>query len=802
MLTYSLDGIWQLQVQGQQVEAKVPGSVYSALLENRLMEDPYYRDNEQKALELMKQDFEYSRSFAVPLELRKADTIILCCEGLDTLCQIYINGTWIGCANNFHRTWKYELPDILSDENNEIRIKISSPINYIKEQDKRYHAGGTDYAMRGFPHLRKPHCMFGWDWGPRLPDAGIWSHIELIGVCDSLIEDIRIHQTHHWGEVLLSIDVIQTHDADIHISFADPEGNTVYEGKNQEIRVEEPRLWWPNGLGEQPLYTLCVELRREDRTIDRSVKRIGLRTVTIRREKDQWGESFEECINGQPFFAMGADYIPEDNIVSRITPERTRKLLESCKAAHFNTIRVWGGGMYPSDAFYDICDELGLVVWQDFMFSCANYEVTFDFEENIIHELKDNIRRIRHHASLGIWCGNNEMEMYALEEKYDGNEQTKAFYIRLFEHIIPHVLREEDPGTFYWPASPSSGGSFYRPNAEDAGDIHDWDVWHGGAPFSDYRKHFYRYVSEFGFQAFPSMKTIRSFSEPEDWNIYSRVMEMHQRNADANGRIMMYMSKTFLYPASFEMVVYASQLLQAEAVKYGVEHWRRNRGRCMGAIYWQLNDIWPGASWASIDYYGRWKALHYYAKRFFAPVMISCEETSETTVKKAIISEPGEIVNKARLSVANETQSKIKGIVFWSLRNQRSEIIQRGSEEIEVEPFSSLWLTEMDFGDIPFLDYHLNYMFQIEGKTVSEGSTLFTAPKHYHFEDPKLNITVNGKEIMIDASCYAKGVTIDSDDCALLLSDNYFDMEKGRTVIQILKGSAEHLKIYSVYDIR
>lgn len=801
MLTYDLDGIWQLQAGGHQIEAKVPGSVYSALLENRLMEDPYYKDNELKALELMKQDFEYSRSFALPLEFKKADKIILCCEGLDTLCEIYINGTWIGKAFNFHRTWKYELPDLLRDGDNEIRIRISSPIHYIREQDEKYHVGGTDYAMRGFPHLRKPHCMFGWDWGPRLPDAGIWNHIKLIAVCDSLIEDIRIHQIHHSGEVLLSIDVIQTQSADIRLSFADPEGKVLFEGENQTIRVENPKLWWPNGLGEQPLYTLSVELKEGERVVDQCVKKIGLRTMSIRREKDKWGESFEECVNGQPFFAMGADYIPEDNIISRITPERTRKLLESCKAAHFNTIRVWGGGMYPSDAFYDICDELGLVVWQDFMFSCANYKLTFEFEENIIHELRDNIRRIRHHASLGLWCGNNEMEMFALEGKYDGNEQTRAFYIRLFEHVIPHVLKEEDPETFYWPASPSSGGSFYRPNAEEAGDVHDWSVWHGGVPFSDYRKHLYRYVSEFGFQAFPSMKTIQSFSGPEDWNIYSRVMEMHQRNADANGRIMMYMSKTFLYPTSFEIIVYASQLLQAEAVKYGVEHWRRNRGRCMGAIYWQLNDIWPGASWASIDYYGRWKALHYYAKRFFAPVMISCEETCEITTKPTVISEPGENVNRARLSVANETKNRVEGTVLWSLRNQKSEIIRSGSEKVRVEPFSSLWLEEMDFGNIPFLDYHLNYMLRIEGKTVSEGSTLFTAPKHYHFEDPKLSCTVEGNEITIEAQCYAKSVAIEAEDGDLLLSDNYFDLEKGRAVVQILEGSGRCLKVSSVYDI-
>ena len=351
-----------------------------------------------------------------------------------------------------------------------------------------------------------------------------------------------------------------------------------------------------------------------------------------------------------------------------MTPERTRKLLEQCRACNFNAIRVWGGGYYPDDFFFDICDELGLVVWQDFMFACANYRLTEEFEENIKAEFRDVIRRIRHHASLGLWCGNNEMEMFQAQGEYEGTPRTRSDYIRMFEHILPEILRKEDPDTFYWPASPSSGGGFDEPNAPERGDVHYWDVWHGGLPFSDYRKRFFRYASEFGFQSFPCLKTVESFTLPEDRNIFSRVMEMHQRNEGANGKILQYLSQTFLYPASFDTLLYASQLLQAEAIRYGVEHWRRNRGRCMEAIYWQLNDIWPVASWSSIDYYGRWKALHYYAKRFFAPVMISCEETGETTDRIAVVTEPSPIETSGRIAVANETRKDVNGIVRWQLR--------------------------------------------------------------------------------------------------------------------------------------
>ncbi len=384
-------------------------------------------------------------------------------------------------------------------------------------------------------------------------------------------------------------------------------------------------------MAPSQLYTVRAELLNGTRVLDSWEKRIGLRTMEIKRQKDSWGESFEMCVNGVSIFAMGADYIPEDNLLPRVTAERTRRLLEDCKLANYNAIRVWGGGYYPDDWFYDACDELGLVVWQDFMFACAIYELTEEFEENIRREVIDNVRRLRHHASLGLWCGNNEMEWQVDDDVYFATHKQKADYIRMYEYLIPKTLREHDPVTFYWPASPSSGGGFDEPNDPNRGDVHYWDVWHGDKPFTEYRKFFFRNASEFGFQSFPCLKTVESFTKPSDRNIFSYVMEKHQRNKSANGKIMNYMAQTFLYPTDFDTLLYASQLLQAEAVRYGVEHWRRNRGRCMGAIYWQVNDCWPVASWSSIDYYGRWKALHYMARRFYAPVLLSCEEEGTLT---------------------------------------------------------------------------------------------------------------------------------------------------------------------------
>lgn len=787
---------------GTFIPGTIPGSVYSFLLANGQMDDPYYRDNELKALKLMEQDFCFKKTFAVTQEILACETIELECLGLDTVCDLSINGKELGSACNMHRNWQFSVTGMLVEGNNDIEIHFHSPTKYIKEKDAIEHVGGSKHAMRGFPHLRKAHCMFGWDWGPRLPDAGIWKDIRLVGNDSSRIEEVYITQEHSKGSVGICVQVSQSRDAKVAIRLENPGGKISVLENGKPFLVEDPELWWPNGLGAQPLYTVRVSLAEGKKTVDSSTKRIGLRTMELSRKKDAWGESFSHCVNGVDFFAMGADYIPEDNILSRITPQKTRKLLQQCKMANFNVIRVWGGGYYPSDAFYDACDELGLVVWQDLMFACANYPLDYDFEDNITAEIEENVKRLRHHPSLGLWCGNNEMEKFETVYEYDGSEKTKAIYIRMYEHIIPHILHRVDPGSVYWPSSPSSGGSFDNPDDPDRGDVHYWEVWHGGVPFSEYRKFFFRYVSEFGFQSFPCMKTIKDFTVPADLNIFSRIMEMHQRNEGANGRILTYLSKTFLYPTNFETLVYVSQLLQAEAIKYGVEHWRRNRGRCMGAVYWQLNDIWPVASWSSIDYFGRWKALHYFAKRFFSPVMISCEESGEGSTRTSVVMEPnGPVSTLAKLCVANETRENIQGTVKWALRDSSSVIVEQGSQEIQVEALHSLWLAELDFHCTDFLENHLFFSFSVGEKIVSSGSVLFTEPKYYHFADPQLQCEVKGRQLHIHSEAYAKYVEISSESSDFVLEDNYFDLERGDLVLGILEGNPQDLTIRSCFDI-
>ncbi len=801
MKKQNLDGRWSLIRQnGNRTEGTIPGSVYSFLLDSGEMEDPFYRMNELDALKLMEEDFIFERTFSYDMEAGQGAEKKLLFEGIDTIGEVYLNGVKVGESNNFFRSWEMDVTGQIREENT-LTVKIASPVHYIREADKKRHVGGSTDAMRGFSHMRKPHCMFGWDWGPRLPDAGIWKSVWLLTENSSRLTDIKILQNHEDG-VAVTVCAEQTGESRVKISLTSPDGKNFELENRVPFRVEEPRLWWPNGLGEQPLYQVEISLEEGGIIVDTVTKRIGLRTMEIERKADEWGESFAHKVNGVTFFGMGADYIPEDNIFSRITPERTRKLLEQCQAAHFNVIRVWGGGYYPSDDFYDACDELGFVVWQDMMFACANYPLSYEFEENITEEIRQNVRRIRHHASLGLWCGNNEMETFQIEGEYESNNLTRAEYIRMFEHIIPHILREEDPVTFYWPASPSSGGSFEDPGSPDRGDVHYWSVWHGGVPFTEYRKFFFRYVSEFGFQSFPEMKTVESFTLPEDRNIFSRVMEMHQRNGGANGNILRYLSKNYLYPTSFEKLLYASQLLQAEAIRYGVEHWRRNRGRCMGTVYWQLNDIWPVASWASIDYYGRWKALHYYAKRFFAPVMVSCEEICETTTRASVVQEPEDNISTVQLAVQNETKADFAGKLHWFLADADSNKLDEGSCEIQVDSFSALWKEKMDYSDTDILENHFSYYLEQDGEIISEGSVLFTAPKHYHFKNPKLSCRKDGDRLIIHAESYAKSVYISSPDADMILSDNYFDMEKGEKEIRILEGDAQVIELTSVYDIR
>ena len=856
MKKLDLCGNWRMKILGENVyhipeewmEARVPGSVYGTLLELGKMPDPYYRENELEATELMENDFVYEKDVEITGEMLKYDGVMLRFEGIDTLGEVYLGEQLLGHVENMHRVWEYDIRQLAQVGTNTIRVVLHSPIKYIKEANEKVFTGGSNEAMAGYPHLRKAHCMYGWDWGPRLPDAGIFRRVSLQLIDSARLDSVYVVQHHEGphmreicfeesrvqeplmvpepqmvdGRLQVQVDRVQLElQVDLEVFREDeelsaavtvtgPDGTVYGQSSDGTITIVKPQLWWPNGYGEQPLYGVKALLLGSDgRILDVWERQIGLRTITMDIQADRWGNQFAHQVNGVDIFAMGADYIPEDNLLSRVTRERTAKLLEDAALAGHNSIRVWGGGYYPDDFFYDACDKLGLIVWQDFMYACSSYELNEAFEENIRVETQENVRRIRHHACLGLWCGNNEMETQTLDRCWKPSQKQFYDYLKLYEYIIPKILRTEDPHTFYWPSSPSSGGNFDNPWDENRGDTHYWDVWHGNKPFTEYRKFRFRYLSEFGFQSFPCLQTVESFTEPEDRNIFSRVMEMHQRNVAANGKILNYLSATYLYPGSFDQLLYASQLLQMEAIRYGVEHFRRHRGYCMGTVVWQLNDIWPVASWASIDYYGRWKALHYAQKRMFAPVLLSCQEMGELSQRPHCIMEPGPMEVSAQLCISNETMETVQGICHWQLRSYLGEVLLSGDQSVTVEPLDNLWLDKVEFtGDTQrnIREEYFSYQLEMSGEIVSEGTSLFTAPKHFRFVDPALSLRREGDTLIVRAEHYAKSVEIWGFDgesgCYVKLSDNYFDMNPGEKRVQILEGDAENFRVRSVYDIR
>lgn len=819
MQTRLLNGQWRFkELQGKSWhQGSVPGSVYADLLAAGQMKDPFYRDNEDDIRGLSSKNYVYERHFNVDQLLLESDSLQLIFEGIDTLSKIYLNDTFLAETDNMHRTYKFEVKDLLASGENHLRLELFSPLEYITEKQKGTWIWGVEDAVEGFPHLRKAHSMFGWDWGPQLPDAGIWRDVYLRADSAGAFEDVSFSQHHTAENVELTVHTIAKlwHENDIAIRgvITSPDGENIAEKTKEtngaaawlSLSIQNPQKWYPASYGEQPLYHVTVQLLCENSIVDEQTYKIGLRTIEVVQENDEWGESFYFKVNGVPVFAKGANYIPEDNILSRVTPEKTEALIKDCVDANFNMIRVWGGGHYPSNLFYELCDQYGLIVWQDFMFACAVYDLNNQFAATVREEIKDNVKRLRHHASLGIWCGNNEMEYAWTAWGFPKTEKHRQDYLDLFESLIPSVLQETDPITFYWPSSPSSGGGFKKPNDEHEGDVHYWDVWHGLKPFTEYRQFHFRFVSEFGFQSFPALKTVESFTKEEDRNIFSYVMEKHQKNGDANGKILYYLAENFKYPKDFDSLLYASQLLQAEAIKYGVEHWRRHTGRCMGAIYWQLNDCWPVASWASIDYYGRWKALHYFAKRFFSMVLISAEEAE----------------NKAEIVVTNDYSNHLKGQVAWVLRAADSSVVEKGMESVEIGPVTAEKVLSLDFSNMlrTYDDRRSHYLeFVLEsnsGNSLSSGTTLFVPAKHFKFSNPNLRFTVEEQEesfaVLISGSAFAKYVEL-SHDSDILFSDNYMDLHDSEEPIKVtvnkdkleenmsLKEFKDGLSVRSLYD--
>ena len=797
---------WTLHYENvEPLTGSVPCSMYSLLLAGGKMEDPFYRMNEYEARDLSEKDCEMTASFSASEEERAEERQLLRFYGVDTLADIYLNGRLLGHAENMHRTWEYDVKGLLQAENT-VKIHFYSPLKAAREAAIRYPVWGSA-PVEGHQHVRKSHCMYGWDWGPCLPDMGLYRPVKLMTYSDAEVRDVWVRQRHEEGKVILHI----TAEADfprgelpLSVTVYDPDGAAVARADSlEDLTIEKPRLWWPNGWGEHPLYTVTVQAKKEGTVCAEKSVKIGLRTMTVSLNPDQWGKEFCFVVNGKKLFAMGADYIPEDNILARVTPERTRELMEDCVRANYNCVRVWGGGYYPDDFFFDACDEKGLIVWLDFMFACADYRLSKKFKENIIPEFIENLKRLRNRASLGLLCGNNENETAWLNWGMPQNQRTKLDYLELFEGILPDICEEYAPDTFYWPSSPSSGGGFQDPADENRGDTHCWSVWHGGKPFTFYRSTYFRFCSEFGFESFPNIKTCREFSLPEDRNPFTKVMESHQKCIAGNQKILNYMSADYLFPKDFDSFVYASQLLQADAMRFAIEHWRANRGRCMGALYWQLNDCWPVASWASIDSAGRWKALHYDAKRSFAPLMLAAFEEG----------------TQASFAVCNESLRDRELTVSWRILDRDFKEYGKGTIPVHSAALSAVKIPETDFA--PYLEGDLDHRYLAfalldeEGTVISKKAVLFEKPKHFQWKKPEIAVTFGEKDgktaITLRAGTFVKGLCLSFRDTDLVLSDNYFDLVDGETVTvtvdKVMSGPADaetlrsSLELCSVYDI-
>lgn len=787
MQTCTLNGTWQLSAGHRSLESvdmQIPGTVLSGLLAAGKIKDPFYRTNEDATRALFWKDYVFTRTFDVDEELLAQQHIVLVCEGLDTLAEISINGTFLAKTDNMHRTWKFQAKKLLHPGKNEIQIVFRSVLRFIEDYPYEAHKK-INYipcgSMKGNQLLRKAHSMFGWDWGPQTIDAGIFRDIYLQGYSHARIEDIRIHQQHTKNvSVQTSITLSESVPGqklcvELSEDGADKPLQTKLCKTNADgvaavdFVIENPKLWWPNDYGDQPLYIVRTTLLDEDGTSLESItRRIGLRTLTISQEKDEWGNEFAFCVNGVKIFTRGGNYIPDDCLYTRITEKKLDYILESCRRAHFNCVRVWGGGYYPSDAFYDLCDKKGLIVWQDLMYACNVYDVTDAFAENCRQETYDNVRRLRHHASLGLWCGNNEIES-AWDHWGDFQKETpylRADYIRLFEEVLPKAVQEADGETFYWHSSPSSGGCFDNPDDANRGDTHYWDVWHGQKPFTDYRKYFFRFCSEFGFQSFPCAKTVNSFTLEDDRNIFSRVMESHQKNDAANGKMLYYLSENLRYPKDLTHLLYASQVLQGMAIKYGVDHWRRNRGRCMGTLYWQINDDWPAPSWSSIDYFGRWKALHYMAQKFYAPHAVSM--TLED--------------HRCHVYFSNESFETTEYSLTLSIRDLSGNVLETYETKGNSPAFSAIETAVVDIcsWEDQKDDVFLEAVIHTKDQKVLKDVETLVPYKYLNLKNPVISTeaeeTNDAFILHISSDCFAPFVALDFDDADVIFSDNFFHL--------------------------
>lgn len=750
MKKIDLCGAWRMTCSLGQGEATVPGDYYSDLLAWGAIPEPYADEN-AIALREVPIDPVYTRCFEyTPTEgIRRA---VLRLEGVDTLATVTLNGHTLGDTDNGHCRFDYDVTDLLTAGTNVLAVAFRDPRpGYAEWAAEHPNLRGSDESIPGYHSIRKAHFTAGWDFAPQMVNAALYRPVSLLLYEEAAFVGVTLRQqtTAERAEIAVKTRVEATHTdgVTLRVTVTDPDGAVVAVNEqtyavagetrcDTTLTVDSPRLWWPNGLGDQPLYTVTTVLLVDGREVDRDVKTIGLRSLTVSTAEDAYGREFTFTVNGVTPFVMGANYIPEDCMPSRWSEQRTRRLLTDCAAAHYNMIRVWGGGYYPEDWFFDLCDELGLLVWQDVMYACCFPDDDPHLIEATKRELDHNLWRFSHHSCLALLCGNNEMEeaMVVWENWCElADEKTKATYLKIFEREIPASLQAAEVDTTYIPSSPTSGGGFENPGDRTRMDSHDWQAFHGKKPYEVYRDYMTRFLSEFGFQSMPSAKSLSGWMTKP---LGSMTPEMAHRQScrHGNGYLMERVADYYRVPEEFPLQAYLTQRLQTDMVDYVIRHLRRHRGRCMGSLYWQINDCWPGISWSSIDYDGRWKALHYAAREFYAPrLLILTEQEGRITV-----------------SVANETDTSFTGRVAWRLLRNDLTVLAAGDLTAAADPRASADVDVLDFTHLTAEEKRTCVVAAVlcdaDGNPVSDQVVRFVRPREFTYLPARVTATLSCKQ--------------------------------------------------------
>lgn len=826
METKELNSGWKFRQVGQPewMEAFVPGTVHTDLMANGKIEDPYYRLNELNIQWIDKADWEYEATFEADQNLMAKSRVALDFKGLDTYAEISLNGQLVEKTDNMFREYFLDVKKYLKEGTNELHILFRSPIN---EGLKKYDMQGfvipvsdNDQAERGQVeggkrvsiYTRKAGYHFGWDWGPRLTTSGIWRPVTLNAWDGVRIENLQIVQnsiTEASAKLTAVFEVEAGKDGPGEFSLTN-EGNILATSKLKlsagiktyqvDFEITNPKRWWTNGLGEPHLYSIKGGVKQKGQS-DSKTTRIGLRTLELKRDKDQAGTTFYFKLNGVPVFMKGANYIPNDVFLPRVSDEMYKNVVNTAKISNINMLRIWGGGIYENDIFYDLCDEAGILIWQDFMFACAMFPGDEAFLENVRQEAIDNVKRLRNHPSIGLWCGNNEILAAWFGWGWKRAEETKSqgnaykiwkAYTDIFHKVLPGVVKEYDPQRSYWDSSPSSGMGV--PSDMANGDDHYWDVWWGKKPFSTYATHIARFMSEYGFQSFPEMESIKKYALPEDYNILSEVMKSHQRSSIGNETIEFYLLQEYKKPKDFASFLYVNHVLQAEGIKFALEGHRRAMPYNMGSLYWQINDCWPVASWSSTDYYQKWKALQYYAKKGFEAVLVSPFAENDS-LKVGIVNDRLEVIKgQLRLNVID-----FRGKVVWE--NSTDVVIPANSSATYFQTPKADFLTGKNPKEIVLRAELLE-----NANVVSNNVFYFLPFKDLKVATPKVEYSVSatqgGFEIVLSTDKLAKNVFLSIGIEDGFFSDNYFDLLPGGKISVRLDTKISEEKLKEILSIR